>query len=60
MKIWEIARQHSIPIAGGKLLARSMDGSVEADRAIPHEFYKAIAEIIHTLYAKSPREASAK
>jgi flagellar biosynthesis protein FlhB len=37
-----------------------MDGSVEADHAIPHEFYKAVAEIIHILYAKSPRKASAK
>jgi flagellar biosynthesis protein FlhB len=37
-----------------------MDGGVEADHDIPHEFYKAVAEIIHILYAKSPHEASVK
>jgi flagellar biosynthetic protein FlhB len=60
VKIREIAVQHSTPIIEDKHLARSMDNRVEADRAIPPEFYKAVAEIIHILYAKSPRKASAK
>jgi hypothetical protein len=37
-----------------------MDDSLEVDRAIHPQFYEAIAEIIHNLYAKSPRKASVK
>jgi flagellar biosynthetic protein FlhB len=60
VKIREIAEHHSIPIVEDKPLARSMDDGVEADRAIPPEFYKAVAEIIHIRYAKSSPKASAK
>ncbi|MCI0598197.1 MAG: flagellar type III secretion system protein FlhB [Beijerinckiaceae bacterium] len=60
LKIREIAGQHSIPIIEDKPLAKSMYDSVEVDRPIPPEFYKAVAEIIHILYAKSSRRASAK
>lgn len=58
LKIRGIAEQHSIPIVEDKALARSMYDSVEVDRAIPPEFYKALAEIIHLLYAKSSRGTS--
>lgn len=57
LKIREIAEQHSIPIVEDKLLARSMHDGVELDRPIPPQFYKAVAEIIHILYAKSTRKA---
>jgi flagellar biosynthesis protein FlhB len=60
VKIRELAEQHSFPIVEDKPLARFMDDSVEVDRVIPPEFYKAVAEIIHILYAKSPRKTSAK
>ena len=60
IRIRELAEQHSIPIVEDKPLARSMDDSVEVDRVIPPEFYKAVAEIIHILYAKSLRKTSAK
>ena len=60
LKIREIAEQHSIPIVEDKPLARSMHDGVEVDRPIPLEFYKAVAEIIHILYAKSGRKAYAK
>jgi flagellar biosynthetic protein FlhB len=60
IRIREIAEQHSIPIVEDKPLARSMDDSVEVDRAIPPEFYQAVAELIHILYAKSPWKASVK
>jgi flagellar biosynthesis protein FlhB len=52
--------QYSPPIIEGKHLARSMTDSVEVDRGIPPQFYKAVAEIIHILYVKIPRKASAK
>jgi flagellar biosynthesis protein FlhB len=57
LKIREIAEQHAIPIIEDKSLARSMHNGVEVDRPIPPEFYKAVAEIIHILYAKSGRRA---
>jgi flagellar biosynthesis protein FlhB len=52
-----MAEQHAIPIIEDKSLARSMYNGVEVDRPIPPEFYKAVAEIIHILYAKSGRRA---
>ncbi|MGH6835295.1 MAG: EscU/YscU/HrcU family type III secretion system export apparatus switch protein [Methylocella sp.] len=54
------AEQHSIPIVEDNPLARSVHDSVEVDRAILPEFYKAVAELIHILYAKSSHKASAK
>lgn len=60
LKIREIAEQHSIPIIEDKALARSMYDTVEVDRAIPPAFYKAVAELIHFLYAKSGAKAAAK
>jgi flagellar biosynthetic protein FlhB len=60
LKIREIAEQHLIPIVEDKLLARSMYDSVEVERPIPPEFYKAVAELIHILYARSSHKAVAK
>jgi flagellar biosynthetic protein FlhB len=57
LKIREIAEKNSIPIIEDKLLARTMYDSVEADRPIPPEFYKAVAELIHILYARDPLSA---
>lgn len=45
LKIREIAEANDIPIYEDKLLARSLYKSVEIDKAIPPQFYKAIAEI---------------
>ncbi len=58
LKIREIAEQHSIPVVEDKALARSMYDVVEVDRAIPPQFYKALAEIIHFLHAKGSRKSS--
>lgn len=60
LKIREIAEQHSIPIVEDKLLARSMYDSVEVDRTIPPEFYKAVAELIHFIYSKNANRAAMK
>ncbi|MCI0467527.1 MAG: flagellar type III secretion system protein FlhB [Beijerinckiaceae bacterium] len=60
LKIREIALQHSIPIIEDKALAKSIYAAAEVDRPIPPEFYKAVAEIIHFLYAKSSQRVSAK
>jgi flagellar biosynthetic protein FlhB len=55
LKIREVAEAHDIPVVEDKALARSMYDVVEVDRAIPPQFYKALAEIIHFLHAKGSR-----
>ncbi|MBV8473250.1 MAG: flagellar type III secretion system protein FlhB [Hyphomicrobiales bacterium] len=47
LKIREIAEQHDIPIIEDKPLARALYGAVIVDSAIPPEFYRAVAEIVH-------------
>lgn len=46
LKIRKVAEQNDIPVIEDKLLARSLYESVEVDKLIPSEFYKAVAEII--------------
>jgi flagellar biosynthetic protein FlhB len=55
LRIREMAEQHDIPVIEDKPLARSLYDSVEVDRPIPREFYKALAEIIHMLYVRTRR-----
>jgi flagellar biosynthetic protein FlhB len=58
LKIRAIAEEHGIPIIEDKPLARSLYDSVEINRTIPPEFYRAVAELLHFLYAKNARKAS--
>jgi len=46
LKIRFIAESHGIPIYEDRSLARSLYASVEVDKMIPPEFYKAVAGII--------------
>jgi flagellar biosynthetic protein FlhB len=46
LKIRFIGEQHGIPIYEDRSLARSLYASVEVDKMIPPEFYKAVAGII--------------
>ena len=50
LKIREIAKEHEIPIVENPPLARALYSSLEVGRAIPPEFYKAIAEILAYVY----------
>lgn len=52
LKIRQIAEEHGIPVIEDKLLARSLYKSVDVDKMIPGEFYKAVAEIIHFLMVR--------
>ena len=52
LKIREIAENSGVPVMEQKLLARSMYDLVEVDNAIPAEFYRAVAELIHLLSRK--------
>jgi len=45
-RIRELAKTHDIPIVENPPLARALYASVEIDRPIPAEHYKAVAEII--------------
>ena len=53
LKIREIAKYHNIPIIENKTLARTLYDATQVDQVIPPEFYKAVAEIIIYLDAKS-------
>ncbi|MFD1744817.1 flagellar biosynthesis protein FlhB [Rhizobium helianthi] len=56
LKIREIAEQNHIPVFEDPPLARSMFAQVSVDSVIPPAFYKAVAELIHRVYAsRSPR-----
>ena len=54
LKIREIAENSGVPVLEQKLLARSMYDLVQVDQAIPPEFYRAVAELIHFLSRKNP------
>ncbi|MCM2472797.1 flagellar biosynthesis protein FlhB [Rhizobium sp. CG5] len=50
-KIRELARENNIPIFEDPPLARSMFAQVSVDSVIPSVFYKAVAELVHRVYA---------
>jgi flagellar biosynthetic protein FlhB len=52
LKIREIAEQHEIPIVEDRPLARALYDAVAVDSAIPSEFYRAVAEIVHLIQEK--------
>ncbi|MDY6960577.1 MAG: flagellar biosynthesis protein FlhB [Pseudomonadota bacterium] len=51
LKIREIAEAHGIPVFEDPPLARSMFAQVSVDSIIPPAFYKAVAELVHRVYA---------
>jgi flagellar biosynthesis protein FlhB len=52
LKIREIAEQHAVPIVEDRPLARALYAAVSVDAAIPSEFYRAVAEIVHLIHEK--------
>jgi flagellar biosynthetic protein FlhB len=57
LKIRFIAEQNGIPIYEDRSLARSLYASVEVDKMIPPEFYKAVAGIILFLQQRGQGQA---
>ncbi|NVP54961.1 flagellar biosynthesis protein FlhB [Mycoplana rhizolycopersici] len=55
LKIRELAEENGIPVFEDPPLARSMFAQVSVDSVIPPVFYKAVAELIHRVYAASPQ-----
>ncbi len=49
-RIRQIAMQHEVPIIENPPLARALYDSLDVGRAIPPEFYKAVAEILAYIY----------
>ena len=60
LKIRAIAEAHDIPVVEDKALARSLYGAVEAERPIPAEFYRAVAEIVHLIQQRKAAWAPRK
>ena len=58
LKIREIAEANDVPVIEDKLLARSMYDHVEIDQMIPPQFFKAIAELIYFLHARTSSKVS--
>ncbi|ASY67718.1 flagellar biosynthesis protein FlhB [Sinorhizobium fredii] len=56
LKIREIAEKNGIPVFEDPPLARSMFAQVSVDSVIPPVFYKAVAELIHRVYAAQPQQ----
>ena len=57
LKIREIAEENGITVIEDKLLARSMYDHVEVSQAIPPQFFKAVAEIVHFIQARNKKNA---
>ena len=49
-RIKTIARKHGIPVVERKPLARALFATVEVDKEIPYELFKAVAEILAYVY----------
>ncbi|HEU5046919.1 MAG TPA: flagellar biosynthesis protein FlhB [Rickettsiales bacterium] len=50
LKIREIAKEHGIPLVENPPLAQALYATVDIDKEIPAEHYKAVAEIISYVY----------
>jgi flagellar biosynthetic protein FlhB len=60
LRIREIAAKHGVPIVEDKPLARALYDSVEVDKWIPPEFYKAVARILYYLYSQGSHARARK
>ncbi|MDZ4785056.1 MAG: EscU/YscU/HrcU family type III secretion system export apparatus switch protein [bacterium] len=59
LKIREIAKEHRIPILERKPLARALYGTAEVGQTIPHELFRAVAEVIAYVFKlKNPHAAT--
>ncbi len=56
LRIREIAEANEIPVFEDPPLARSMFAQVSVDSVIPAAFYKAVAELVHRVYASRSRQ----
>lgn len=57
-RIRDVAEEHDIPIVENPPLARALHASVDIDEEIPHEHYKAVAEVISYVYKLKGRKVT--
>ena len=57
-RIKSVARENNIPIIENKPLARALYEAVEVGGSVPHELYKAVAEILAHVYKLKNRKIS--
>jgi flagellar biosynthetic protein FlhB len=50
MRIREVAKEHNIPLFENAPLAQALYATVDIDREVPAEHYKAVAEVISYIY----------
>jgi flagellar biosynthetic protein FlhB len=60
LRIREVAKEHDVPIVENPPLARALHGTVEIDKEIPAEHYKAVAEVIGYVMRLSRKVATAR
>jgi len=56
LRIKELAKNYEIPIVENKPVARALFASAEEDQHIPHDLYKAVAEILAYVYKLKNRQ----
>ncbi len=56
LRIIAVAEEHEVHITENKPLARALFETVEVDREIPQEHYRAIAEILAFVYSLKPKK----
>jgi len=54
-RIREIARSHGVPVVENKPVAQLLYKTVDVDRAIPEDLYRAVAEILAYVYGLKER-----
>jgi flagellar biosynthetic protein FlhB len=59
-RIREIAKAHEVPVVENPPLARALYRAVETGRAIPREFFRAVAELLAYVYRQRERVAGAR
>ncbi|MDE1152316.1 MAG: flagellar biosynthesis protein FlhB [Micavibrio sp.] len=55
-RIRDVAREHEIPVVENPTLARALYDSMEIEQTIPHEQYKAVAEVISYVFKLKGRK----
>jgi flagellar biosynthetic protein FlhB len=60
LKIREVAERNGVPVIEDRPLARALYDAVEIDQWIPPEFYRAIAKILHFIYARAGHAPAAR
>lgn len=59
LKIRQIAEENNIPVVEDPPLARALYDATQVDKAIPEEFYRAIAQVLYFIYSQNAKAQQA-